>query len=90
MNKKPPLTFAGRLLAVVIFLSAVAATWAYVDGIWDSLSPGRYPIWLFATPVILVALLLFWIAAGLLKLLGVPVYNDRDDDASDGEGRPIR
>ena len=79
-------TLPGRILVLVTLVLAVGGTCLVIVWLADSLSPGRYPIWFFAMPVLLGAGIFFALCVAILKLLGIAVFKDTDqqEDSSDG------
>jgi hypothetical protein len=71
-------TFPGKILALLTLVIAVGGPFAYFDWIMDDIRPGTYPLWLFAMPVVLLALAFFGIGVALLRWLGIKVFKDLD------------
>ena len=77
---KIPLTFVGRVLILVTLTFVVGGPFAYFYWMVDDLPPGRYPLVLFALPILLVGALFFWVACVVLKSLGIAVFRDHSGD----------
>jgi hypothetical protein len=78
---RSPLTRAGRVLAGSLLLAFGAGLLAYLLWIHDALSPGRYPLLLFAVPVGLGCFLLFFGCAWILERRGIAVWRKPGDRA---------
>jgi hypothetical protein len=74
---------------VLSLVTAVGATAAYISWIYDDLSPGSYPVWLFAMPVFVVVGLLGLAGLGLLRTIGIPIYREHNQGSSDGEDMEV-
>jgi len=68
------LTVPGRLLLIVIIVSSAGGIWWYVESTIHSFPSGRYPIILWAVPVLVVAALLFFGIAAFLEKIGIRIY----------------
>jgi hypothetical protein len=73
-----------RIVIVLSFMTAVGGTAAYISWIYDDLSPGSYPVWLFAMPVLVVVGLLCLAGLGLLRATGIPIYREHNHASSGG------
>jgi hypothetical protein len=74
VDRKNPLgffTLAARVVIVLGILLGGGGTWAYIAWAYADLPPGRYPVFLFAAPVILVAGVLVGLGLLTLKALGI-------------------
>jgi hypothetical protein len=69
-------TAPARAVIVLGILLGGGGTWAYIAWAWADLPPGRYPVFLFAAPVILVAVILVWLGLLTLKALGIPMISE--------------
>ena len=59
-------TLTGRILVIATILLAVGGTYGVIAFFYDTLPPGRYPLWFFGMPVWVGSGLLFVVVAGLL------------------------
>jgi hypothetical protein len=80
-NEHPSgLTFASRLLVLLTLMIAIGGSAAYIWWIHDGLEPGSYPLMLFAVPAVVLAAVILAAGAGIMKLLGIPFFTQRDRD----------
>jgi hypothetical protein len=63
-----------RIVIVMSVIAAGAGTMAYISWVHNDLPPGRYPLWFFALPVGIAAVLLCAAGLALLRVCGVPVH----------------
>jgi hypothetical protein len=73
-----------RLVIMLGLVVGVGGTAAYIASIYDDLAPGRYPVWLFAAPVLVFVGAFCLAALALLRAAGVPIYRP-DDEIDSGE-----
>ena len=67
-------TLAGRALFLGMILSFIGGVIAYVAFLLEDLPGGSYPLLLFAVPVGLACVLIFFGLAWLLERLGIRIY----------------
>jgi hypothetical protein len=79
MDKGPldAYTLPARIVIVAGILSAFGGTWAYVTWVYDDLPAGRYPLFVFAVPVMIAAAVFVGIGLGMLRFFGVPIMHPR-------------
>jgi hypothetical protein len=69
-------TLPGRILALATLVLAIGGPFAYFAWVMDELPAGRYPLWLFAFPVLFGAALFFAAGTVLLTKLGIKVFRN--------------
>jgi hypothetical protein len=74
------LSTPARTLIVICILGAFAGTLISVAIATESFPAGRYPIFLFALPPIVVAAVICGIGLKVMKGMGVPIYAEDLDD----------
>jgi hypothetical protein len=88
-NPLEQFSLPARIVIVLSLVTAVGGTAAYISWIYDDLSPGSYPLWLFAMPVLVVVGLLCLAGLGLLRAIGIPIYRKHNGAFSDGDDMEV-
>ena len=70
------LTLAGRVIVLIHVFMAFGGTLFYVFDFIPKLPTGRYPLLMFAIPVILVCFVSFRLVTWVAGRLGIRVYKD--------------
>src|SRR5262245_25413810 len=73
-------TFAGRLLVIATIIIAGGVFYWYVMFVNDNLPSGRYPVAFLLIPVAIAAAVFFGVVSLILRLFGVRVWREPDDD----------
>jgi hypothetical protein len=77
-------TFAGRLLVIATIIVAGGLFYWCVMFVNDYFPARRYPLAFFLIPVFILAMIFFGIISLLLRLVGIRVRKERDEDEGAG------
>jgi hypothetical protein len=69
------LTLPARLVMAAGATLAFGGTWTYVWWVYEGLSPGRYPLLIFAAPILVGTVVLIGTGLGILRCLRVPIMH---------------
>jgi hypothetical protein len=74
------LSFGARLVVALSVVVATGGPFAWFWFLYDRLPAGRYPLFLFAVPVFVLAGVIAGIGFLVLRLLGQPLFAPRRDE----------
>jgi hypothetical protein len=69
-------TLPGRTLVLLSIVIGVGGTFAYIYWIIDDFPAGRYPVFMFAFPVVLGTAAFFGLGVLILRSFGVSILRD--------------
>jgi hypothetical protein len=77
-------TIPGRILVLTTIVLAVGGPWLVFMWLYDTLTPGRYPLWFFALPIWVSLAFAFALTAAVFRLFGIFVFRQPERTASIG------